>query len=151
MARNDALLKLHQRLVERRNSLRSILARDMADLNIGDSTGDEADAAFDSGAEEVNSSLAEIEARELHLIEKAISKLKHGTYGICEHCSKKIVLARLNALPYSVYCMACMRELERNPHDFQDTRRGNWENVFDSSRSYHAEPSRIDLAALERE
>ena len=89
MARNDALLKLHQRLVERRNSLRSILARDMADLNIGDSTGDEADAAFDSGAEEVNSSLAEIEARELHLIEKAISKLKHGTYGICEHCSRK--------------------------------------------------------------
>ena len=120
MARNQALLKLHQRLVERRNSLRSILAREMADLNIGDSTGDEADAAFDSGAEEINSSLAEIESRELHLIEKAISKLKHGTYGICEHCSRKIIVARLNALPYSVYCMACQRGMERNPSDFHD-------------------------------
>lgn len=151
MARSDALLKLHQRLVERRNSLRAILARDMADLNIGDSTGDEADAAFDSGAEEVNSSLAEIEARELTLIEKAISKLKHGTYGICEHCSKKIVVARLNALPYSVYCMPCQRELEKNPAGFQDNRRGNWENVYDSTRRYHDEPTKLDLAALEHE
>lgn len=151
MARNDALLKLHQRLVERRNSLRAMLERDIADLNIGDSTGDEADAAFDSGAEEVNSSLAEIESRELHLIQKAISKLKHGTYGICEHCTKKIPVARLNALPYSVYCMICQREVERNPHDFQDARRGNWENVYDSARRYHDEPSRLDLAALEHD
>lgn len=151
MARNDALLKLHQRLVERRNSLRSILARDMADLNIGDSTGDEADAAFDSGAEEVNSSLAEIEARELNMIEKAISKLKHGSYGICEHCSKKIPVARLNALPYSVFCMSCQREMERNPHDFHDSRRGNWENVYDITRRYHDEPTKFDLAALEHD
>lgn len=151
MARSDALLRLHQRLVERRNSLRAILARDMADLNIGDSTGDEADAAFDSGAEEVNSSLAEIEARELALIEKAISKLKHGTYGICERCSKKIVVARLNALPYSVYCMPCQRELEKNPSDFHETRRGNWENVYDNARRYHDEPTKLDLAALENE
>lgn len=151
MARNDALLKLHQRLVERRDSLRAMLTRDMADLNIGDTTGDEADAAFDSGAEEVNSSLAEIESRELVLIEKAISKLKHGTYGICEHCSKKIVVARLNALPYSVYCMPCQRELERNPGEFSDNRRNNWENVYDTARRYHDEPSRLDLAALERD
>src|SRR5215212_2485057 len=90
MARNDALLKLHKRLVDRRNSLRAILAREVADLNVGDTTGDEADAAFDSGAEEVSSSLAEIEARELNMIEKAIAKLKGGTYGLCEHCEKKI-------------------------------------------------------------
>jgi len=151
MARNDALLKLHQRLVERRNSLRVILARDMADLNIGDSTGDEADAAFDSGAEEVNSSLAEIEARELNMIEKAISKLKHGTYGICEHCSKKIPVARLNALPYSVFCMGCQREVERNPHDFHDARRGGWENVYDITKRYTEEPTKFDLAALEHD
>ena len=151
MARNEALLKLHQRLVERRNSLRAILARDLADLNIGDSTGDEADAAFDSGAEEINSSLAEIESRELHLIEKAISKLKHGSYGICEHCSRKIVVARLNALPYTVYCMACQRQLERNPHDFHDTRRGNWDNVYDTARRYIDEPTKFDLAALEHD
>ncbi|HMP16917.1 MAG TPA: TraR/DksA family transcriptional regulator, partial [Gemmatales bacterium] len=147
----DALLKLHQRLVERRNSLRAILTRDLADLNIGDNTGDEVDAAFDSGAEEINSSLAEIESRELHLIEKAIAKLKNATYGICEHCQKKIPVARLNALPYSVYCMPCQREMERNPGNFQSTNRANWEAVYDNARRYSDEPSKFDLAALEHD
>lgn len=151
MARNDALLKLHQRLVDRRNLLRTILAREVADLNISDKTGDEADAAFDSGADEVSSSLAEIEARELNMIERAIAKLKHGTYGRCEHCERKIPVARLNALPYSVYCMPCQRELEHNPYGFQDRRGANWEKVYDNARRYTDEPTKIDLAALEHE
>lgn len=151
MARNEALLKLHKRLVDRRNSLRAVLARGADDLNISDSTGDEADAAFDSGAEEISCSLAEIEGRELTFIEKAISKLKHGTYGICEHCSRKIPVARLNALPYSVYCMPCQRELESHPHDFHDRNTSNWEKVYDNARRYNDEPSRVDLAALEKE
>jgi DnaK suppressor protein len=151
MARNDALLKLHKRLVDRRNSLRAILAREVADLNVGDTTGDEADAAFDSGAEEVSSSLAEIEARELNLIERAIAKLKGGSYGVCEHCEKKIPVARLNALPYSVYCMPCQREVEKNPYDFQDRRSTNWEKVYDTARRYSDEPTKIDLAALEHD
>jgi DnaK suppressor protein len=150
MARNDALLKLHQRLVERRNSLRAILARDLADLNIGDATGDEADAAFDSGAEEVNSSLAEIESRELNMIEKAIAKLKHGSYGICEHCQRKIPVARLNALPYSVACMGCQREMEKAPGEFGSLRR-SWDGVFEHHSRLADEPSRLDLAALERD
>ncbi len=151
MARNDALLKLHKRLVDRRNMLRVILAREVADLNVGDSTGDEADAAFDSGADEVSSSLAEIEGRELQMIEKAISKLKHGSYGICEHCTKKIPVARLNALPYSVYCMPCQREMEKNPHDFNDRGHSSWEKVYDNARRYNDEPTKIDLAALEHD
>jgi len=151
MARNDALLKLHKRLVDRRNSLRAVLSREVDDLNISDRSGDEADAAFDSGADEISCSLAEIEGRELSLIEKAISKLKHGTYGICEHCQRKIPVARLNALPYSVYCMPCQRELEKHPHEFNDRLSSNWEKVYDNARRYSDEPSKIDLAALEKE
>jgi DnaK suppressor protein len=149
MARNQALLKLHKRLVDRRNTLRAILSREADDMRLGDTTGDEADAAFDSGAEEVSSSLAEIETRELALIEKAISKLKQGTYGICEHCSKKIPVARLTALPYSVYCVPCQREMEKHPYDFQERNGGNWEKVYDNARRYTDEPTKIDLAALE--
>jgi DnaK suppressor protein len=151
MARNDALLKLHKRLVDRRNSLRAILAREVADLNVNDTTGDEADAAFDSGADEVSSSLAEIEARELKQIERAIHKLKTGTYGMCEHCEKKIPVARLNALPYSVYCMPCQREVEKHPYDFQGRGGSNWEKVYDNARRYNDEPTKVDLAALEHD
>ena len=57
------------------------------------------DAAFDSGSDEVSSQLAELEARELAQIERAVARLKQGNFGVCEGCQKKIAIARLNALP----------------------------------------------------
>jgi DnaK suppressor protein len=40
--------------------------------------------------------------------------MKAGDYGACEVCSKKIPMARLDALPYATMCIECQRELERN-------------------------------------
>src|SRR5436305_6445028 len=122
MARRDALLRLHKSLLARRAYLRSKLAGElssMRDFKAADSTGDSADVAFESGSDEMASQLAEFDARELHQIERALTKLKNGSYGICEGCSGKIGVARLNALPYTTYCIDCQREAERNP---------NWED-----------------------
>ena len=58
--------------------------------------------AFGAGSEEVTSHLAELEARELRQVERAMAKIKAGTYGVCEGCSTKIPVERLNALPYSI-------------------------------------------------
>ena len=58
------------------------------------------------------SQLAELESRELAQIERALAKLKQGTYGLCEGCAKKIPVARLNALPFSTTCVDCQREME---------------------------------------
>jgi len=133
MVRRDALLRLHKSLLGRRSDLLKKLAGEWADLRgFGtDSTGDTADAAFESGSDEMASQLAELDARELNQIERALTKLKSGTYGICEGCAAKVGVARLNALPYTTYCIDCQREAERNPA--WDDRRGagNWEKVFD--------------------
>src|SRR5512145_3032174 len=110
MARRDALLRLHKSLVARRDELRKRLGGELKDLRKAqarESTGDTADQAFDSGSEEVASQLAELESRELTQIERAIGKLKAGTYGTCEGCQKKIPIARLNALPFSTACIEC--------------------------------------------
>ena len=40
--------------------------------------------------------------------------MKAGEYGVCEVCSKKIPMARLDALPYATMCIECQREIERN-------------------------------------
>ena len=67
MARRDALLRLHQTLVERRDELRNRLSGDhFLDLNarMGESLGDVADMAFETGSEEVNSQLAQLESRD---------------------------------------------------------------------------------------
>src|SRR5258708_36856443 len=104
MARREALLRLHKSLLSRRSELRKRLGMELQDLGHtkqNSTAGDSADAAFDSSGEELASQLAELESRELRQIERAIKSLKQGTYGLCEVCSSKIPVARLNALPYS--------------------------------------------------
>ena len=150
MARSDALLRLHKSLLARRNDLRKKLSDELENLrNFKNSsaTGDSADVAFESGSDEMASHLAEIDARELTQIDRALARLKQGTYGLCESCQKKIPVGRLNALPYTTLCIECQREMERFPD--WDNRRGsgNWEHVFDPSSLY--EEKKIDLSALE--
>lgn len=151
MARKDALLRIHKQLMDRRDHLRRMLDRDVADMNINSSgSRDEVDAAFDSGTGEVSSHLAEFESRELAQIEKAIRRLKGGTYGSCEGCDKKINVARLNALPYSTTCMECQRAAER-PHAVHNRITGNWEKVYDAFRRINDDSERVDLAAMEKD
>src|SRR3954447_10013180 len=115
MARNDALLRLHKTLLSRRTELRKRLGVELADLSRGKGSqpsGDAADAAFDASGEEIASQLAELEGRELAQVERALRRLKAGTYGKCEVCSVTIPVARLNALPFSTLCVKCQREME---------------------------------------
>jgi DnaK suppressor protein len=147
MARRDALLRLHKRLVARRNSLRRALAGELADLQGVRGDGDAADVAFDTGSDEISSQLAELEARELSQIERAIARMKQGSYGVCEGCGKKIPVTRLNALPYSTFCIECQREMERNP-SWGDHRGGNWEKVYDAQTPLE-DQREVNIADLE--
>jgi DnaK suppressor protein len=40
-------------------------------------------------------------------IERALAKLDEGSYGICDRCGEPIPLARMEAAPESVLCVAC--------------------------------------------
>lgn len=144
MARREALLRLHKTLKGRRDELRRRLGMELKDLGKLN-TGDAADVAFGAGSEEVTSHLAELEARELRQVERAMAKIKSGTYGVCEGCSAKIPVERLNALPYSTLCVKCQREMETSP-GWAGGRYGNWDQVVDSDA---AEPSRVDISDLE--
>src|SRR5712692_85882 len=149
MARRDALLRLHKSLVARGTALRKALAGELADLRFKTTdTGDSADAAFDSGSEEIASQLAELEARELSQIERALARIKQGIYGICEGCQIKIPVARLNALLYSTTCIKCQREMETFG-TWSDHRGGiNWEKVSDVEAPIE-EQRDIDLSDIE--
>jgi DnaK suppressor protein len=149
MARQDALLRLHKALVTRRTELRRKLSEglDLGGFG-GDSRGDEADVAFESGSDEMNSQLAVLESRELAQIERALRRLKEGTYGKCECCSGKIPVGRLNILPYTTVCVKCQRELEQSG-DWEPEESGSWERLYDSSSTM--EDPRVDLSQLELE
>lgn len=116
MARKDALLNLRAILIRRRDALRSALAGDLSLLRElhGETTGDVVDAALDTAQDEISSQLAEVESRELASIENALERMRSGQYGTCEVCSRKISMARLDALPYATMCIDCQRDLERS-------------------------------------
>lgn len=115
MARKDALLRVHQRLVGRRDELLRMYSGALGNLKRHDETGDDADVATEAISNEMNSQLAQLECRELAQVQRALARLKQGTYGTCELCSAKIPVPRLNALPYATVCIGCQRELELNP------------------------------------
>ena len=152
MARRDALLRLHKSLMARRDELRKRLGGELKDLRnfkaADSSTGDSADLAFDSGSEEVATQLAELESREVTQIERALTRLKQGTYGLCEGCHKKIPVARLNALPFSTTCVECQREMEVYGGLRGANGDANWENVSDSERPLE-EQREVDLSEIE--
>jgi DnaK suppressor protein len=135
----------------RRDELRRRLGGELKDLlrfQADASTGDSADLAFDSGSEEVTSQLAELESRELTQIERALARLKQGTYGVCEGCQKKIPVARLNALPFSTTCIECQREMEMYGRWGGGAGAGNWEKVSEAEAPLE-EQRDIDLSDIE--
>jgi DnaK suppressor protein len=156
MPRRDALLRLHETLLARRAYQRKKLAAELAnlrDFKAADSTGDSADGAFETSSDEMSSQLAGLDARELGQIGRALARLMRGKYGVCEggseNCQKKIPVARLNALPYTTFCINCEREMEKYP-DWLDRRgTGNWKEDFDWEAPL--ERQRINLSELEME
>ena len=131
MARKDALLRLHERLVAKRDALRRKLAEDF-DLNSMPSRhgGDIGDAANDGASEELNSQLASLESRELFQVERALVQMREGRYGTCEGCDVSIPITRLKALPYTALCVDCQREQEasgRGAFDFDV----DWEGAYE--------------------
>ena len=151
MARREALLRITKILLTRRNSLRKRLGTDLDELAQKNSfsSGDAADAAFETSGEEVASQLAELEAKELSQIEVALRRIKQGLYGVCNGCEMKIPVARLNALPYSVLCIKCQRESETDSSWLQDRMATDWNKLSDASsddRDFSLSELEIDLS-----
>lgn len=115
MSRKDALNKLKQVLLIRRDALRAALAGDLSALTeLSLAQGELADVALDSAHEEVTSQMAEVESRELNQIEEALNRMTSGEYGDCLECEKPIPLARLEALPYASHCIKCQVQMEKS-------------------------------------
>lgn len=145
MARKDALFRIQKVLHNRLSELYRRVGRDIADLG-HEASGDSADVAFDNSRDELASQLAEVEIRELQQIERALNRLRQGTYGHCESCSSKITVVRLNALPYTTLCIGCQREYEESGRGWASPGAGlDWARVSDSDGMDEREVNLSDL------
>ncbi|WP_437188488.1 TraR/DksA family transcriptional regulator [Planctomicrobium sp. SH668] len=128
MARKDALLRLHERLLIQREELaRKIFS---PESEFGDDVGgDSGDLAFHDTEKELQSQLVSLESRELARIDRAIDAIRNGTYGLCEHCETRIPVARLQALPHTSCCVECQRKYENRRSYGVDKQ--NWESAWE--------------------
>jgi len=152
MARRSVLLRLRKILLARQARLHKKLAGELAylhDGNSGEASGDSADLAFETAGGEISSRLAELDNRELNQIERALQRWKSGAYGDCACCQKPIPLARLSALPFAPFCIACERVAEMRLDGPGRTGASNWDQVADGQAPMLEQS--IQLADLERE
>ena len=77
--------------------------------------------------------IAEEDARELKQIEDALAKIRAGHYGICEQCGRSIKKARLKAIPFTMLCISCKEEEEKECGDKSEQTKYDWESTIGSS------------------
>ena len=74
--------------------------------------GDVIDQANADAEAELQIRMQETDAQLLEAIEEALARMEDGTYGICSNCNRVIPKARLEAVPWTRFCRACMEALE---------------------------------------
>jgi RNA polymerase-binding protein DksA len=73
---------------------------------------DDATQAFDQAKD---LSIRRSSEQRLRLVQDALKKFENGEYGKCDRCGKEIDLARLEAIPYTPYCLSCAEALDYRP------------------------------------
>lgn len=51
--------------------------------------------------------------QQLRRIEGALKRMERGSFGICQGCEQEIPLRRLDALPWTQYCLQCQQMIEQ--------------------------------------
>jgi DnaK suppressor protein len=81
----------------------------------GDGAGnDQADVGSTTLERDHELQLANNARNMLNQIERALSRLEDGTYGVCESCGKAIGKGRLQAFPRATLCVSCKEREERH-------------------------------------
>jgi len=107
--------KYRRALVEKKEEISQEMLKnkDAAQENAEEITQDIADKASSSYTKEFLFSLSDGERVLLQQIDQSLSRIEEGTYGLCTHCGNPIPEKRLEAVPWTPYCVECMELAEK--------------------------------------
>ena len=74
---------------------------------------DLADKAASAYSKELNFSLSDGERQLLMQIDEAFNRIKEGTYAVCTNCGATIGEKRLQAVPWTPFCIDCQELQEK--------------------------------------
>ena len=107
-AQEDALRAKQRELIDS-------YQRDKAAGNASPDDGiqDLADKAASAYSKELNFSLSDGERNLLMLIDEAFNRMNDGSYGTCTNCNTVIGEKRLQAVPWTPFCIDCQELQEK--------------------------------------
>ncbi|HKB70268.1 MAG TPA: TraR/DksA family transcriptional regulator [Thermoanaerobaculia bacterium] len=107
--------KYRRALVEKKDSLSQEMVKnkDAGQENSEEITQDIADKASSSYTKEFLFSLSDGERVLLQQIDQALVRVEEGGYGLCTNCRNPIPEKRLEAVPWTPYCVDCMELSEK--------------------------------------
>jgi DnaK suppressor protein len=119
---HDALLEARAQILQHKGSHADIAKEEQSafSLHMADAGTDEFDRDFAL-------SLMSSEQNALYEIEQALTRIRNGTYGVCEITGESIEDERLSAVPWARFSARAQRELELSGsvHRTQFARRGS--------------------------
>jgi DnaK suppressor protein len=107
--------QFRKRLEERQQELRRVVARTEDEGRAADSetAQDIADKAANSYNKEFLFHQSNSDRQLLGMVESALDRVRQGNFGQCISCGGEINAKRLEAVPWTRYCIACQEKLEK--------------------------------------
>jgi DnaK suppressor protein len=106
---------LRSRLLEQRREMYDLYNQDIraGQESADDGTEDIVDRANNHYNRELMFSLSDTERQRLLQIEDALRRMDEGSYGRCANCAGPINPLRLDAVPWTRFCIDCQELVER--------------------------------------
>jgi DnaK suppressor protein len=101
-------------LLQKRNELLAVVRRGPEALATNIQSPDAVEFAIKAAEQDLTARTADLRSQMLKEIDRALERVARGQYGVCESCEAEISPARLKAIPWARYCVACQELLSRN-------------------------------------
>src|SRR5579863_3055861 len=109
-------LEKFKAILEAKKAELSNAVRNREDIAI-EKTPDAIDEVQLAGERELAIRNLDRESNLLRNVKGALSRMADGSYGICMHCEEEIKPKRLDAVPWTKYCIRCQEAADR--HEFE--------------------------------
>jgi DnaK suppressor protein len=110
---NQTELEKYKRMLEAKRAELSMGLRNREDIAI-EKTPDALDEVQLAGERELAIRNLDRESNLLRNVKGALVRIADGSYGVCLHCEEEIKPKRLDAVPWTKYCIRCQEAADRN-------------------------------------
>ena len=113
---NKTELEKYKAVLEAKRDELSAGLRNREDIAI-EKTPDALDEVQLAGERELAIRTLDRESNLLRSVKGALARVADGSYGVCMHCEEDIKVKRLDAVPWTKYCIRCQEAADR--HEFE--------------------------------